>query len=238
MDAILDADILKNVDATDANHDGVYGKAHILSDGRVGRFGRKATDAELVKFNAGAFQNEMGITNPMALLEPQLEFYSPYTTEDPLPEPELSLSDLQLANDFVRFLKLPSQLPLSGSANVGKAVFSDIGCATCHLSTFVTGPSSVKALNRKPAPLFSDLLLHDMGPGLADNCRGQANAADFRTEPLAGLRFRTRFMHDGLSNTVQDAILRHAGEGQGARDRFTGLNGGQRSALLAYLAAL
>ena len=238
LDVVSDAEILSRADPNDANGDGVSGRAHVLSDGRIGRFGRKATDATLLEFNAGAFQNEMGVTNPLAATEPQLVGTTFDTFLDPTPEPELSLADLTLANDFVRFLRAPPQGAVTQATTGGRELFSSVGCATCHVPTLSTGASPVKALNKKSVNAFSDLLLHDMGPALADICRGGALPSEFRTEPLMGLGARTTFLHDGTSPTVEDAILRHGGEATNARNRFSALKASQRSALLAYLATL
>jgi CxxC motif-containing protein (DUF1111 family) len=238
LDAVSDAEILSRADPNDANGDGVSGRASILSDGRIGRFGRKATDATLLEFNAGAFQNEMGVTNPLAATEPQLVGTTFDTNLDPTSEPELSMDDLTLANDFVRFLRAPPQAVVTGAATSGRELFASLGCATCHVPTLNTGASPVKALNRKSVNAFSDLLLHDMGQALSDICRGGALPSEFRTEPLMGLGSRTKFLHDGRSTTVEDAILQHGGEATNARNRYTGLKANQRSALLAYLATL
>ena len=92
-------------------------------------------------------------------------------------------------------------------------MFSQIGCASCHVPTMMTGPNSVAALSNKPVNLFSDLLLHDIGTGDGIE-QGQAKGNDFRTAPLWGLSRRDRFMHDARSNTIEDAILRHGVEAQ------------------------
>jgi CxxC motif-containing protein (DUF1111 family) len=101
-----------------------------------------------------------------------------------------------------------------------------------------TGPSPIKAMSNVSVEAFTDLLLHDMGPGLADICRGGAAAAEFRTEPLMGLRFRTHFLHDARSLTLDDAIRQHGGEATRSRDRFAGLKANQRAAVIAYLNTL
>jgi CxxC motif-containing protein (DUF1111 family) len=238
IEAVSDAEILSRVDVNDANNDGVSGRAHIVSGGRIGRFGRKATDATLLEFNAGAFNNEMGLTSPVAPTEQQLVGWPYDNVVDPAPDPELSASDLSLANDFVRFLRVPPQAAGGQAASDGKQLFTNIGCATCHVPSLNTGTSSVKALSNTKVAAFTDLLLHDMGPGLADICRGDALPSEFRTEPLMGLRFREFFLHDGRSQTLEDAVLQHGGEATGARTRYAGLKPGQRSAVIAYLSTL
>ena len=150
----------------------------------------------------------------------------------------MSAADLALATDFVRFLRPPPALRATGPALVGEVLFAVVGCATCHTPVLFTGPNAVQALSRQRVAAFTDLLLHDMGPGLADICRGQAQPAEFRTEPLMGLRFREHFLHDGRSASLEDAILQHGGEGSRARREFRELNGWQRAALLASLGTL
>jgi CxxC motif-containing protein (DUF1111 family) len=116
-------------------------------------------------------------------------------------------------------------------------VFSQIGCASCHVPTMMTGPNSVAALSNKPVNLFSDLLLHDIGTGDGIE-QGQAKGNDFRTAPLWGLSRRDRFMHDARSNNIQDAILRHGEEALNARNGFVGLSPIDHDALLAFLGSL
>src|SRR5206468_4664518 len=107
-------------------------------------------------------------------------------------------------------------------ARQGEKLFNHLACAACHIPQLKTGPNPIKALDRKTVALYSDLLVHDMGPELADICLGEAHPSEFRTEMLMGLRFRERFLHDGSAATAQEAIERHGGEAQGARDRFKG----------------
>jgi CxxC motif-containing protein (DUF1111 family) len=102
----------------------------------------------------------------------------------------------------------------------------------------VTGPSPVRALSLRVFQPYTDLLLHDMGPALADICLGDALPSEFRTEPLMGLRFATAFLHDGRASTIGQAIRLHGGEASGARDRFLRLSPGQHFALLTFLRSL
>ena len=211
-----------------------------MVNGQVARFGRKATDVTLLGFNAGAFQNEMGVTSSIAASEQALAGVPfPYvTTIDPIAGAEISDADLGLATDFIRFLRPPSQLHGGPDANDGRELFTSIGCAACHVPSLRTGTSPINALSNVNVAAFTDLLLHDMGPGLSDICRGGATAAEFRTEPLMGLRFRTHFLHDARSATLDDAIRQHGGEATRSRDRFAGLKANQRAALIAYLNTL
>lgn len=211
LDAIPDQTMLVLQDPHDFNRDGISGRAHRTPDGRVGRFGRKAQVASLNAFNAEAWVMEQGITNPDLAIE-QIPHGQPFPAGvDPLPEPELSRESLDAGNAFVRFLAPPRRMPLDAGGVRGAVLFVAIGCASCHVPALRTGRHPVQALDRKWVALYSDLLLHDMGPALADICFGQATPSEFRTEPLMGLRFSTEFLHDGRVRTVEEAILLHGG---------------------------
>ena len=101
-----------------------------------------------------------------------------------------------------------------------------------------SGPNSIRALDRRPVALYSDLLVHDLGPALADICLGQARPSEFRTEMLMGLRFRSQFLHDGSAQTAQEAIERHGGEAQFSSDAFKRLSDSDKKALLKFLETL
>src|SRR5262249_605849 len=119
----------------------------------------------------------------------------------------------------------------------GEQLFNQVGCAKCHVPTMMTGPNSVAALSNKPVNLFSDLLLHDVGTGDGIE-QGQAKGNDFRPARLWGLSRRTRYMHDGRSNTIEKAILRHGGEAQSAVSLLAGLTQSEYDALLSFLGSL
>jgi CxxC motif-containing protein (DUF1111 family) len=238
LDAVPEQEILALADPNDRNGDGISGRAHRLPDGRVGRFGRKAQEATLTEFNTGAFVMEMGVTNPGLLTEQTIH-------GEPLPmgvdlhgEPEITQEEFDAADGFVHFLAPPPRLPLGPTGRVGGLIFLQIGCASCHVPALVTGPNRVRALSLKIFQPYTDLLLHDMGPGLADICLGDALPSEFRTEPLMGLRLATAFLHDGRAATVGEAIRLHGGEASRARDRFLRLSGGARFALLQFLRSL
>jgi CxxC motif-containing protein (DUF1111 family) len=188
------------------------GRVARLPSGRVGRFGRKATDPDLTTFVTGAFAVEQGVEVPG----------------------ELSRADRDLTVDFIRFLAPPT--PLQGH-HEGAEVFHQIGCAECHVPSFVTS-SRIRVLDRQVVHLYSDLLLHDMGPALADLCKGVAGRTEFRTEPLMGLRARSRFLHDGRALTLESAIAAHGGQGAAAATAFSDLSRADRNALLRFLKSL
>ena len=131
----------------------------------------------------------------------------------------------------MRFLAPPPRAPLGLVGARGAVVFARIGCPSCHVPVLITGANPVPALRFRVVPAFTDLLLHDMGPDLADICLGQAEPSEFRTEPLMGLRFATAFLHDGRATTISRAIELHGGEALRARNRFLRLSAFEKGAL-------
>lgn len=239
LDGVPEATIRALADPNDANRDGISGRPNYTADGRIGRFGRKATEPTLREFNADAALNEMGITNRLFPVESSIGGYPIPEGVDLVPvEPELSARDFDDLDAFLRYLAPPPPVRLTRAATDGQRLFSAIGCAACHVPSLRTGPSAVRALSNHVVNAFTDLLLHDMGPGLADICVRQASPTEFRTEPLMGLRFRAAFLHDGRAATVEAAVLAHGGEATRARDRFAALAAGQKAALVAYLKSL
>jgi CxxC motif-containing protein (DUF1111 family) len=238
LDAVPDAVILGFADPNDRNHDGIRGRPNRSPDGRIGRFGRKAFAPTLIEFNADAFVAEMGVTNPAQPSENSVGGEPVPPGVDPVPDPELKQEQLDFANDYVRFLAPPQRADMDKKARQGEKLFSRIGCAGCHIPTLKTGPSPVSALKDKTFYAYSDLLLHDMGPELSDICTGLATPSEFRTEPLIGLRFVKRFMHDGRAKTLEQAIGLHGGEASPSRDRFKKLSSKEQAALVAFLKSL
>ena len=238
LEAVPDRDILLRADPRDKNHDGISGRPNRNFDGRLGRFGRKALVPTLKEFNAGAFVIEMGITSPAVPTEETIGGRPIPAGVDPVPEPELSQEDLDLVDDFVRFLAPPAPLPLDLEGERGKIIFGTIGCVSCHAPSLTTGDNPVRALRYKQVNAYTDLLLHDMGPARADICLGLAEPSEFRTEPIMGLRLRDKFMHDGAATTIEQAIELHDGEAARARDGFKKLSARERAAVLKFLGSL
>ena len=218
--------------------DGVRGRPAVLPDGRIGRFGRKATTASLDEFNAGAFFNEMGITNALNPVEGSVAGQPLPAGVDPAADPELGTASLAAADAFVRFLAPVAPQPATDETRYGQRLFSDVRCTSCHVPWLSTGNSPVAALRFKRVYAYSDLLLHDMGDQLADICNGVAAPREFRTQPLMGMQFLDMFMHDGASPTIEAAIQRHGGEGSAARDRYLRLNPRAQAALVAFVKSL
>ena len=239
LDAVPDEMILALADPEDADGDGISGRVNRFFDGRIGRFGRKALVPTLAEFNEGAFQIEQGVTTPNVLDEGTAGGIPFPDGVDTVPDPEIDAESVALVDAFVRFLAPPAPQRLKGAAKRGKNLFSEIGCAACHVPKLKTGEHDVKALSRREVAAYTDLLLHDMGPELADICLGLvATPSEFRTEPLMGLRFAERFLHDGRASTIEEAIRRHGGEAAKSRDAFAALADADRQALLAFLGSL
>jgi CxxC motif-containing protein (DUF1111 family) len=207
----------------------------------LGRFGWKAQVATVHQFAGDAYLNEMGITNPSFRAEnrPQGQPIPPGCDGAPV-EPlgvEDNGSGVDAFANFMRFLAPPPRRPSTPQVESGEQVFIQIGCNSCHVPSMMTGPNTIAALSNKPVNLFSDLLLHNIGTGDGIQ-QGQATGNDFRTSPLWGLSRRNRFIHDGKSNDIQDAILRHDEEAKNARNSFLELPKPDHDALLAFLNSL
>lgn len=240
VDAIPEATILSHEDPYDRDRDGISGRANRTIDGRVGRFGRKAAVATLFDFNAGAFPQEQGVTTPLSPVEESINGTPIPPETDPARDPEIPLADIEKVTQFTRFLAPPPRQRFTNFLDVqlahrGEKLFTDLNCAVCHVPKMKTGPSPIKALDQKVVALYSDLLLHDMGPALADICLGEALPSEFRTEMLMGLRFREHFLHDGSAGSVEEAIERHGGEADYSRDKFKALSVKDKRALLKFL---
>jgi CxxC motif-containing protein (DUF1111 family) len=218
---------------------------------RVGRFGWKNQHASLVSFSADAYLNEMGITSPLMPAE-NSSMGRPVDSFDTVPDPEDDGADIEIFARFMRATKVPPRdeaLAGTDAALAGARIFDAVGCANCHVSEIVTAPVGTvlnggtftvpDALGDKIIHPFGDFLLHDVGTGdgIVQN-GGRSTAAKVRTAPLWGLRTRTRFMHDGESLTVNDAILRHRGEAALASRNYRFLGSRGRAQLLVFLSSL
>ncbi|HLY39164.1 MAG TPA: di-heme oxidoredictase family protein [Candidatus Binatia bacterium] len=237
VDTIPDREILRLADPDDANHDGIAGRVNFVGS-RVGRFGWKAQIVTLRQFAANAYANEIGITSPD--LPNELNPQGGPVVCDTVPDPE---DDGTRIDAVTRFVLLLAPLPrphATAAARAGRVVFRRIGCEACHTKRLRAGPTHpVAAVRGKRVPLYSDLLLHDLGPALGDGMpQGFAGPNDFRTAPLWGVRASAPYLHDGRAATLEEAILAHAGEADAARVRFTDLSPTARAALIAFLDTL
>jgi CxxC motif-containing protein (DUF1111 family) len=249
VEAIPDDAILSREDPFDADHDGVSGRAArvrdlVTGEMRVGRFGWKAQHATLLTFGADAYRNEMGITNDVFPTELAVGVSDDRMRVcDPIPDPEDAVEPAtgrRGIDNFASFMRLLAPAPRAAAdarAEAGAAIFGAIGCAACHAPALQTGPSQNPVFDRQPVPLFSDLLLHDVGTG-DGIVQGAAEASEIRTPALWGLRFRRPLLHDGSAATPDEAIRRHGQEAGRARAGFEALGDADRGALLAFLGSL
>ena len=236
---------------------GIAGKVNTNgNDGTVTRFGWKAQNKSLVVFSGEAYNVEMGISNEMFQNErdetPECQ-YAMTPNDTTFVEAETIEQLLNGVDRFAMFMRLlaapePSLAKPGGAISIqnGRQIFRDVGCAYCHTPSFVTGRSSVTALSEQPVNLYSDLLVHNMGPLLADAVsQGAATGDEFRTAPLWGLGQRIFFLHDGRTRDLLSAIQLHAsGHGRNASEanevieRFNRLSEQQKQDLLNFLRSL
>ncbi len=251
LEAIPEADILAQADPEDSNGDGISGRANMVWDVRrgaitLGRFGWKAGVPTVEQQIAGAFHGDIGITSPLFPEEncppPQEGCQSAITGG----APEISEERLAKVTFYNRTLAVPAMRDIDDpSVRQGAGLFLKAGCAACHRPRHNTGEDEVPALSGQVIFPYTDLLLHDMGAGLADGRPDfLADGREWRTTPLWGIGLvdnvnnHTRFLHDGRARSIEEAIIWHGGEGAAARDAFRNFTREQRDALLRFLNSL
>ena len=264
IEAIPDSTLLANQQATASSRAslGITGRPSLLlpspsanrngNDGTIARFGWKAQNKSTLLFAGEAYNVEQGISNELFTQEreehPACQFASvpnDTTNMDGATAADV-LSGIQKFAFFMKFLAPPTPVALTSTR--GQAVFASTGCALCHTPTLKTGPSEISGLNNQNVNLYSDLMLHAMGPGLADDIlQGGASGDEFRTAPLWGLGQRIYFLHDGRTSDLKEAILAHrsagnqrfpASEANQVVNRFQNLGEGDKQALLNFLRSL
>jgi CxxC motif-containing protein (DUF1111 family) len=200
----------------------------------VGKLGLKSRIATLDDFTADAFQGDMGLTTPMRPVE--------LPNPDELMDDQRHGVDLDLEHvDRIAFYLRRIAIPVRvGLTERGKALFEGVACAACHVPALHTRASyPISQLADIDAPIYSDLLLHDMGPALADGMTdGNATSLEWRTPPLIGIRFTKSFLHDGRVHNVPDAIAAHDGEARGAVQAFQALSPDDQRILIEFVEAL
>lgn len=261
---LTNEELLSRADPDDLDGDGISGKPN-WDQGYVGRFGMKSQTVNIEGFIRGPIFNHLGITTdplteeqkaalpvdsstPGALPEGAsgaagalwAELLSwaqaaapsgPLTDMDAAPDPEMSTTDLFDLVSFAMLTAAPLIDPPTRETERGRRHFDEAGCASCHTPR-VTSP-------RGPLPVYSDLLLHDMGPELADGIKQkEANGSEFRTQPLWGVAAEGPFLHDGRAGTLAAAILEHGGEAERSRDRFEALDDTAQAELIAFIRSL
>jgi CxxC motif-containing protein (DUF1111 family) len=275
IEQIPDSVILANqsADASRKRDLGIHGRPNLVlsgntpsgqpnrngNDGTAGRFGWKAQNKSLLLFSGEAYNVEMGITNELFQTERDETAACIFgtvpndTTNTDGATPLDALSAIEKFAFFMRFLAppIPSEDLPGGAESIssGRALFGSVGCVLCHTPALHTGSNAtVAALNDQAVPFYSDLLLHDMGPGLADGItQGQAGPSEFRTAPLWGLGQRLFFLHDGRTTDLSVAIRAHksgstrsgnASEANAVVDRYNALPERDKQHLLNFLRSL
>jgi len=257
IEAISDSTIAANQSAVKPF--GITGHANRSgNDGSITRFGWKAQNKSLAIFAGEAYNVEQGVTNelfpdergeggvqdPLACRPvPAQQDHTNYDPGQPTGVP----SDVIAFANFMRFLAAPTPVASYGSVTSvsianGAGKFASAGCAACHMPSLPTGNYDTTALAYKTANLYSDLLVHNMGAGLADGVsQGNANGNEFRTAPLWGLGQRVFFLHDGRTSDLMQAIAEHSSTGSEANTvigNFNGLSSSDQQDILNFLRSL
>jgi CxxC motif-containing protein (DUF1111 family) len=251
IEAIDDTAILANIGAGASQKAalGIGGHANRnANDGTMTRFGWKAQNKSLTIFAGEAYNVEQGVTNDIFPNERESAEGCRYnaTPEDHIDLNAAGLtgvsSDVLKFVFFMRFLAPPGRGPSTSSTSNGQALFNSVGCALCHTPSMTTVSNVTAALSNKPVNLFSDLLVHNMGAGLADGiAQGAATGNEFRTAPLWGLGQRLFFLHDGRTNDLTVAIGAHASAGSeanGVMANYNSLTLPQKQDLVNFLRSL
>ena len=261
LESVPDSAIIAMADANINNPDGVRGHPNyntipsyvtILNgaipraDGKyICRFGRKAAVYNLFQQVANAYNHDMGITSTYMPVNPYN--YQDQTTPPVASTPEIDNTAFYSVVFYVTCLQTPIQrTPQDPTVQAGQKLFAHIGCASCHQPTLTTGYSPIEALSYQTFHPYTDLLVHDMGPGLDDHyTEGDATTSEWRTTPLWGLGLApgvqggsTYLLHDGRAHSIQQAIRMHGGEAAVSSSRFGMLSPDEQAALIAFLQSL
>jgi len=252
LDAISEADILANADPEDEDKDGISGRPNQVWDVQLkqtvlGRFGWKANQPNIAQQSAGAFHGDLGVNSELHpgqnCTAAQVDCHKAIDGGTP----EIPAEILDKVVFYSSTLAVPAR---RGTKNPevarGEAMFTQANCSSCHQPEFKTGThSSIAELSNQTINPYSDLLLHDMGEGLADNRPDfLASGKEWRTPPLWGIGLtktvnaHTRFLHDGRARNLSEAILWHGGEAEASKQQYIGMPKADRDALIAFLNSL
>ncbi|MED5387847.1 MAG: di-heme oxidoredictase family protein [Pseudomonadota bacterium] len=252
LEAIPEADLLAHADPNDDDGDGISGRANRVWDSAnnttaMGRFGWKAGQPGVLQQSAGAFANDMGLNSHLVPTDSCAPSQTACLAMPNGGEVEVSDSVLNSVVFYSRTLAVPARRNVEDPQVLkGKALFHEANCQGCHIPKFTTGAQAPEPeLANQTIRPYTDLLLHDMGPGLADG-RPEflANGQEWRTAPLWGIGLteavngHTQFLHDGRARNLMEAVLWHGGEAAASRDKVLTFDADQRAALLAFLNSL
>ncbi|MBL8678157.1 MAG: thiol oxidoreductase [Myxococcales bacterium] len=252
LEAVPEPDIAAMADPMDRDGDGISGRANTVWNVRaqrptLGRFGWKANQPDLVQQTAGAFLGDIGITSSLFALENCPLNQHQCRASASGGAPEIDDSKLDAVVLYARALAVPGRRDVDDPSVLrGAALFERARCVACHVPTLRTGDRAPLAiLARQTIHPYTDLLVHDMGEGLADGRPDyEASGREWRTAPLWGLGLvervnrHTNFLHDGRARNVTEAILWHGGEAEASAQVFRSMTAGQRQDLLAFVNSL
>jgi CxxC motif-containing protein (DUF1111 family) len=251
LDDIPESTILGFVDEGDQDGDGISGKANMVFDPtsgqiRLGRFGLKANTNSVLTQVATAYQQDMGITS-YVLPDESSYGQSQWPAATHTDKPELADSLLKFTTFYIRTLAVPARRNVNDpDVQAGSVIFNQINCSGCHRPTIMTGPDfNLPQLSGQRIHPYTDLLLHDMGDGLADHRPDfLATGKEWKTKALWGLGLLQKstgtafYLHDGRARTIEEAILWHDGEAAKSKQAFTGLTKAERNQLMKFLNSL
>lgn len=260
LEAVSDADLLAMSDPNDANGDDISGRVNwnkipswitpeknaIQNNGKyICRFGRKAATYNLFQQTVQAFNQDIGITTSYL---PNNPYNYQDGTQVQAPE-DPDLTDISVDNTvfYLRALQAPTQRNKDhADIKEGQAIFDAINCSGCHVKSLKAGFSNIASIHQQIFYPYTDLLLHDMGPGLDDGyTEGTALTSEWRTAPLWGLGLAKNaqgggysLMHDGRAKSIEEAILLHGGEAQKSVTSYKNLTDAEKNKLLKFLESL
>lgn len=251
LEAIPESALLANADPDDRDGNGISGRPNrvydqVTGESALGRFGWKAGQPNLNQQNADAFFNDMGLTSSLLTGSSCTERQHDCRAMPDGGTPEVSDNILAMVLFYTRNLGVPARRNVDApQVLAGKTLFHRAGCQSCHVPTFTTGDAAEPEHANQVIRPYTDLLLHDMGPGLADHRpEFEATGSEWRTPPLWGIGMteqvsgHTQFLHDGRARNLLEAILWHGGEAEQAKQSVLGFDNDERSALLAFLESL
>lgn len=233
-EAIPEQALLAQMAPNDAKFQlGIRGIAN-WEKGQIGRFGVKAQKASMKSFTEQAFSWELGISTPGKPEEPQ-----PNGQPKPVKNPDMSNEELMDVVFYQRYLGAPPRGPITSEVELGEKAFRGVGCNHCHTPTHTTGKNELGIAEGIEVHSYTDYLLHHMDEDLADQMvQGASTGQMWRTPPLWGLRLRKRYMHDGRTTDLEEAITLHGGEAAKVSDQYVALPEREKAALRSFLNSL
>jgi len=243
LEAVPEERLYELADPDDSDGDGISGRIQMDEEGRIGRFGWKAEAATIEAQAAGAFSGDMGLTSRVIPTD-DCTIEQPECLEQTTGgEPEVTDDIFDLVVLYSRAVAVPVRRQADdGEVLRGKQVFHDIGCASCHTPSHTTGAAALPEFEDQLIWPYTDLLLHDMGPGLADERPvGEASGQEWRTPPLWGVGLfdevngHTRYLHDGRARSIEEAILWHDGEAGDSREAYQALEVDDQQSLITFV---